>query len=265
MDQLSKVKEFLKTYAQLDQAVQEMDDIESQREEKTNFDLFQEEGLEIKEKPSYYRADEEEIDSDEDSVDDAQDLGIRTSTSPIEGYVDEEQDDYEDEEVNVVFTSDWKQPELESDGDGKTLRLTIPDGLTGEQKSQWLATIKAVVQSAKYWNISECSFESYEQGVLIRERQMTPDVYKVTPVLNAPPVQMTANQDVWSLSSTPFTFLPKKQGVTPLTMSLEELFNTRGEFISLGGNGKMSHREAIILGLRHKKLYNQARLKYNLA
>ncbi|AJR28461.1 phosphoprotein [Vesiculovirus morreton] len=269
MDNLAKVREYLKTYSRLDQAVQEMDDLEAQREEKTNYELFQEEGIDIQNHPSYYQAAaDESSDSEEEEMleayDVTEDQHKTISTDEVEGYIAEPSDDYADDEVNVVFTSDWKQPELESDGNGKTLRLTMPEGLSNEQQSQWLSTIKAVVQSAKYWNIAECTLESTKSGVVMKERQMTPDVYKVTPVLNNPSSIEETPTDVWSLCQVSVSFTPRKSGIQPFVISLEELFNSRAEFISVGGNGKMSHKEAILLGLRYKKLYNQARVKYNL-
>ncbi|ACB47435.1 phosphoprotein [Cocal virus] len=263
MESLNKVKEHMKSYSKLDDAVQEIDDMESNREEKTNFDLFQEEGIDVHAIPSYYQNQE---DDDEDGFTDEESAEVSSEDrkSAVEGYEDEEADDYVDDEVPVVFTSNWKQPELESSGDGKTLLLTVPEGLTTEQRTQWNATIKALVQSAKYWNIAECTVEDIDQGIMMKERQMTPDVYKGTPVKAAPPSSPEAPSDVWALCGKTKTFPARKAGVTPLVVTLEELFSSRGEFISVGGHGKMSLKEAIILGLRHKRLYNQARVKYNL-
>nr|AMK37537.1 phosphoprotein [Vesicular stomatitis Indiana virus] len=265
MDNLTKVREYLRSYSRLDQAVGEIDEIEAQRDEKSNYELFQEDGVEEHAKPSYFQAADDSDTESEPEVEDNQSQYIPDpEAEQVEGYIQEPLDDYADEEVDVVFTSDWKQPELESDEHGKTLRLTLPEGLSGEQKSQWLSTIKAVVQSAKYWNLAECTFEASGEGVIMKERQMTPDVYKVTPVMNIHPSQSEAVSDVWSLSKTSMTFQPKKASLQPLTISLDELFSSRGEFISVGGNGRMSHKEAILLGLRYKKLYNQARVKYYL-
>nr|AEM60944.1 phosphoprotein [Vesicular stomatitis virus]AEM60945.1 phosphoprotein [Vesicular stomatitis virus]AEM60946.1 phosphoprotein [Vesicular stomatitis virus] len=263
MESLNKVKEYMKSYSKLDDAVQEIDELESNREEKTNFDLFQEEGIDVHALPSYYQNqedDEEDNFTDEESGEGSEER----PQSTVEGYEDDGADDYVDDEVQVVFTTNWKQPELKSDGDGKTLLLTAPDGLTPEQRTQWNATIKALVQSAKYWNIAECSVEDNERGIVIKERQMTPDVYKGTPVKAAPQSPPEAPGDVWALCGKANTFPARKTGVTPLVVTLEELFSSRGEFISVGGHGKMSLKEAIILGLRHKRLYNQARVKYNL-
>ncbi|ACB47440.1 phosphoprotein [Vesicular stomatitis Alagoas virus] len=260
MNSLDQLKEYMKTYTQLDDAVHEIDELESKREEKTNFELFQDEGLELKAAPSYYGT----ID-DEELSDSEEELAETPLGNPnVEGYNEDARDSSEEDDVEVAFTSEWKLPELESDSTGKSLKLFIPDNLTQEQKSQWIATIEALVQSARYWNIAECSVEKTSQGITLKERQMTPDVYKVTPSPNAPEPADHLNQDVWTLSRKTQTFLAKKSGVSPLTISLEELFSSRGEFISVGGHGLMTHKDAILLGLRHKRLYNQARVKYHL-
>nr|3PMK_N Chain N, Phosphoprotein [Recombinant vesicular stomatitis Indiana virus rVSV-G/GFP]3PMK_O Chain O, Phosphoprotein [Recombinant vesicular stomatitis Indiana virus rVSV-G/GFP]3PMK_P Chain P, Phosphoprotein [Recombinant vesicular stomatitis Indiana virus rVSV-G/GFP]3PMK_Q Chain Q, Phosphoprotein [Recombinant vesicular stomatitis Indiana virus rVSV-G/GFP]3PMK_R Chain R, Phosphoprotein [Recombinant vesicular stomatitis Indiana virus rVSV-G/GFP] len=56
MDNLTKVREYLKSYSRLDQAVGEIDEIEAQRAEKSNYELFQEDGVEEHTKPSYFQA-----------------------------------------------------------------------------------------------------------------------------------------------------------------------------------------------------------------
>nr|AEM60948.1 phosphoprotein [Vesicular stomatitis virus] len=260
MDSINQLKEYMKTYTRLDGAIQEIDELESNREEKTNFELFQDEGLELKSTPSYY----DTLEDDESSDPEDEDTGASQCIQFVEGYDGASKEQYEDEDVEVAFTSEWKPPELESDSTGKSLTLTIPGGLTTEQRSQWTSTIEALVQSAKYWNIAECSVEKTGHEIILRERQMTPDVYKVTPNPNAPQVAEPFKQDVWMLSGKVQAFPAKKPGISPLTISLDELFSSRGEFISVGGHGLMTHKEALLLGLRHKKLYNQARVRYHL-
>nr|AEM60947.1 phosphoprotein [Vesicular stomatitis virus] len=260
MDSINQLKEYMKTYTQLDGAIQEIDELESNREEKTNFELFQDEGLELKSTPSYY----DTLEDDELSDPDDEDTEAPQCIQFVEGYDNTSKEQYEDEDVEVAFTSELKLPELESDSTGKSLTLTIPGGLTTEQRSQWTSTIEALVQSAKYWNIAECSVEKMDHMIIIRERRMIPDIHKVNPSPNAPQSTEPFEQDVWILSSKVHAFPAKKPGISPLSISLDELFSSREEFLSVGGNGMMTHKEALLLGLRHKKLYNQARVRYHL-
>ncbi|AJR28529.1 phosphoprotein [Carajas virus] len=271
MDNLSKLKEYMGTYTHLDSALQDANESEESRDEKSNFDLFDEESKEVA-RPSYYSAIDEESDQEETESDDPdEELNDSNAHGAVDGWDETlNENSQPDDNVSVEFARTWSTPVMESSSEGKTLHLAMPDGLNPDQVAQWLQTVKALFESAKYWNLSECRMEVLLEGVLIKERQMTPDLQKVTPKPNNPPPEsmpcdpLPPAMDVWEAASQVYTLEPKRANLAPMDVKLKDLFSSRAEFLSVGGSPQMSWKEAIILGLRYKKLYNQARLKYSL-
>nr|AAA48480.1 phosphoprotein [Vesicular stomatitis virus]AAA48481.1 phosphoprotein [Vesicular stomatitis virus] len=274
MDSVDRLKTYLATYDNLDSALQDANESEERREDKYLQDLFIEDQGD-KSTPSYYQ---EEESSDSDTDYNAEHL---TMLSPDERVDKWEEDLPElekiDDDIPVTFPN-WTQPVMKENGGEKSLSLFPPVGLTKFQTEQWRKTIEAVCESSKYWNLSECRMVTSDDCLILRGRVITPDCSSSVKSQNSvrsseslysshspgPAPGASGSMNLWDLKSTEVQLTSKRAGVKDMTVKLTDFFGSEEEYYSVCPEGASDLMGAIIMGLKHKKLFNQARMKYRL-
>nr|AFO67823.1 phosphoprotein [Vesicular stomatitis New Jersey virus] len=272
MDSVDRLKTYLATYDNLDSALQDANESEERREDKYLQDLYIEDQGD-KPTPSYYQ---EEESSDSDTDYNAEHL---TMLSPDE-RIDKWEDDLPelekiDDDIPVTFPN-WTQPVMKENGGEKSLSLFPPVGLTKVQTEQWRKTIEAVCESSKYWNLSECQLVTSKDCLMLKGRVMTPDCSSSVKSQNSiqsseslysshspgPAPRVSESMNLWDLKSTEVQLTSKRAGVKDMTVKLTDFFGSEEEYYSVCPEGAPDLMGAIIMGLKHKKLFNQARMKY---
>lgn len=274
MDSINRLKTYLATYDNLDSALQDANESEERREDKYLQDLFIEDQGD-KPTPSYYQ---EEESSDSDTDYNAEHLTMLSPDERIDKW-EEDLPELEkiDDDIPVTF-SDWTQPVMKGNGGEKSLSLFPPVGLTRVQMDQWMKTIEAVCESSKYWNLSECRIMNSGNCLILKGRVMTPDCsssiksqksMQSSESLSSshspgPAPKVTESTSLWDLKSTEVQLISKRAGVKDMMVKLTDFFRSEDEYYSVCPEGAPDLMGAIIMGLKHKKLFNQARMKYRL-
>nr|AAA48477.1 phosphoprotein [Vesicular stomatitis virus] len=274
MDSVDRLKTYLATYDNLDSALQDANESEERREDKYLQDLFIEDQGD-KSTPSYYQ---EEESSDSDTDYNAEHLTMLSPDERIDKW-EEDLPELEkiDDDIPVTFPN-WTQPVMKENGGEKSLSLFPPVGLTKVQTEQWRKTIEAVCESSKYWNLSECRIVTSDDCLILRGRVMTPDCSSSVKSQNSvqsseslysshspgPAPRASESTNLWDLRSTEVQLTSKRAGVKDMTVKLTDFFESEEEYYSVCPEGASDLMGAIIMGLKHKKLFNQARMKYRL-
>nr|AAA48478.1 phosphoprotein [Vesicular stomatitis virus]AFO67813.1 phosphoprotein [Vesicular stomatitis New Jersey virus] len=274
MDSVDRLKTYLATYDNLDSALQDANESEERREDKYLQDLFIEDQGD-KSTPSYYQ---EEESSDSDTDYNAEHLTMLSPEERIDKW-EEDLPELEkiDDDILVTFPS-WTQPVIKENGGERSLSLFPPVGLTQVQTEQWKKTIETVCESSKYWNLSECQIVTSGNCLILRGQVMTSDCSPSAKSKNS--VQSSespspsnspehasrasASPNLWDFKFTEVQLISKRAGVKDMTVKLTDFFESEEEYYSVCPDGASDLMGAIVMGLKHKKLFNQARMKYRL-